>query len=185
LHVETSQPSFIPSSFSFTTASWIGVVRVKTMPLWTLDLVGTAGWSWGDVPSQMFASLESSVSGLVVGSVFRGMSVKEFYGDRFATLSISHNFGEVIPGLLRIPDVASFGIEFILFGGVGWTSFSNQTLQFTKTALPTTDQTSQKLYYEVGVGINRVLLFFRLDVNARLSQRSVPQIRITLSGATF
>ncbi|MBK7032272.1 MAG: hypothetical protein IPH49_03160 [Ignavibacteria bacterium] len=129
--------------------------------------------------------MESSVSGLVVGSVFRGMSVKEFYGDRYATISLSHNFGEVIPGLLRIPDIASFGIEFIAFGGIGWTTFSPQTLEYTKTTLPTTDLTSDKAYYEVGLGINRILLFFRLDVNARLSQTSTPAFRVTLSGATF
>lgn len=185
LNVETSRPGILASSYDFTKASWIGVLRLKTLPLWTLDVVATAGWSWGAVPPQKFSSLESSVSGLVVGSVFRGMSVKEFYGDRYATVSLSHNFGEVIPGLLRIPDIASFGIEFVAFGGVGWTTFSPQTLEYTRTTLPTTDLTDDNTYYEVGIGINRILLFFRLDVNARLSQRSTPEFRVTLSGATF
>lgn len=185
LNVETSRPGILASNYDFTMASWIGVLRLKTLPLWTLDVVATAGWSWGAVPPQKFSSLESSVSGLVVGSVFRGMSVKEFYGDRYATISLSHNFGEVIPGLLRIPDIASFGIEFIAFGGIGWTTFSPQTMEYTKTTLPTTDLTSDNTYYEVGLGINRILLFFRLDVNARLSQRTTPEFRITLSGATF
>ena len=91
----------------------------------------------------------------------------------------------MIPGILRIPDIASFGIEFILFGGVGWTSFSEETMKYTRTMLPTTDITTDKAYYEIGVGINRVLLFFRVDVNARLSQRTIPEFRVTLSGATF
>lgn len=185
LHIETSQPEVLPSDFSFTLLRWNGVARMRTLPLWTLDIASTFGWSWGAVPPQRFSSLETSLSGLVVGSVFRGMTVKEFYGDRYATLSVSHNFGEVIPGILRIPDIASFGIEFILFGGLGWTAFSEQSRTFMQTALPTTDLTADRVYYEVGVGINRVLLFFRLDVNARLSQRSVPQIRLNLSGATF
>ena len=185
LRVESSQPHILPSAFEFTRATWLGVLRVKTLPLWTLDVVCAAGWSWGKVPPQRFSSLETSVSGLVTGSVFRGMSVKEFYGDRYATVSLSHNFGEVIPGILRIPDIASFGIEFILFGGVGWTSFSEETMKYTRTMLPTTDITTDKAYYEIGVGINRVLLFFRVDVNARLSQRTIPEFRVTLSGATF
>ena len=185
LRVESSQPHILPSAFEFARATWLGVLRVKTLPLWTLDVVCAAGWSWGKVPPQRFSSLETSVSGLVTGSVFRGMSVKEFYGDRYATVSLSHNFGEVIPGILRIPDIASFGIEFILFGGVGWTSFSEETMKYTRTMLPTTDITTDKAYYEIGVGINRVLLFFRVDVNARLSQRTIPEFRVTLSGATF
>ncbi|MBK6418661.1 MAG: hypothetical protein IPF79_05645 [Ignavibacteria bacterium] len=75
----------------------------------------------------------------------------------------------MIPGLLRIPDIASFGIEFIAFGGIGWTTFSPQTLEYTKTTLPTTDLTSDKAYYEVGLGINRILLFFRLDERSSIS----------------
>jgi hypothetical protein len=100
-------------------------------------------------------------------------------------LSLTQNFGEVIPGILRIPGIASFGIEFIAFGGVGWTTFSEQTRALTQTMLPATAQTREGLYYEVGLGINRLLLFFRLDVNARISQRDRPEFRITLSGATF
>jgi len=102
-----------------------------------------------------------------------------------ASLQFSHNFGEVIPGVLRIPNIASFGIEFLLFGGVQWTSFSPATLRQFPTQLPTTDATADRTYVELGLGINRILLFFRLDVNARLSQRDTPELRITLTNATF
>jgi hypothetical protein len=150
-----------------------------------LDVQGSIGWTWGDVPPQKFFSLESAVSGIAVGSAFRVMRVKEFYGDRYAALSVSHNWGEVIPGLLRIPNVASFGIEFITFGSVGWTQFSPRTLARTATTLPSTATTRQGAYYEVGLGINRLLLFFRTDVNVRLSQVDQPQWRLTITGATF
>jgi len=182
---EHSNPSILPSAFAFTTLQAEGMLRVKPVSVWTTDLVATFGWSDGGVPPQRFGSLESSVNGLAVTGSFRGMRVKEFYGDRYATLSLTQNFGEVIPGILRIPGIASFGIEFIAFGGVGWTTFSEQTRALTQTMLPTTAQTREGLYYEVGLGINRLLLFFRLDVNARISQRDRPEVRITLSGATF
>ena len=183
--IEHSNPSILPSAFAFTTLQAEGMLRVKPVSVWTTDLVATFGWSDGGVPPQRFGSLESSVNGLAVTGSFRGMRVKEFYGDRYATLSLTQNFGEVIPGILRIPGIASFGIEFIAFGGVGWTTFSEQTRALTQTMLPTTAQTREGLYYEVGLGINRLLLFFRLDVNARISQRDRPEVRITLSGATF
>jgi hypothetical protein len=183
--IEHSNPSILPSAFAFTTIQAEGMLRVKPVSVWTTDLVATFGWSDGGVPPQRFGSLESSVNGLAVTGSFRGMRVKEFYGDRYATLSLTQNFGEVIPGILRIPGIASFGIEFIAFGGVGWTTFSDQTRALTQTMLPTTAQTREGLYYEVGLGINRLLLFFRLDVNARISQRDRPEFRITLSGATF
>lgn len=185
LRGEVADPALLPTDFTFGRAEWVGFWRTRTLPLWTLDLYVSGGMTWGDVPPQRFFSLESAVSGIVLGAAFRGMAVKEFYGDRYAKVSLQHNFGELIPGLLRIPNVASFGIEFIAFGSVGYTAFSEQTLAYTRTVLPTTAQTADKVYYEFGMGINRLLLFFRIDFNTRWSQRDAPDWRITISPATF
>lgn len=143
----------------------------------------TGGWSWGDVPPQKFYSLESSIASTAGDGVFRGMNVKEFYGDRYAALTLEHSFGEVIPGVLRIPSIASFGIEFILTGSIGWTDFSPGAIRLQ--TLPSTAQTSDRYYYETGIALNRILLFFRLDLSARLSQRMQPELRFTISSATF
>lgn len=143
----------------------------------------TGAWSWGDVPPQRFYSLESSIASTAGDGVFRGMNVKEFYGDRFAALSLEHSFGEVIPGVLRIPSIASFGIEFILTGSMGWTDFSRGALLLQQ--LPSTAKTNDMYYYETGIALNRILLFFRLDFSARLSQRLQPEYRFTISSATF
>ncbi|MBU3698961.1 MAG: carboxypeptidase-like regulatory domain-containing protein [Candidatus Kapabacteria bacterium] len=185
LSIEAAKSDLLGGDFDFAWASWMGTTRMRTLPLWTLDLTASVRWSWGSVPGQRFISTESGFGGLVVGSAFRGMRIKEFYGDRSAALQFSHNFGEVIPGVLRIPNIASFGIEFLLFGGVQWTSFSPQTMQEFPTSLPSTDVTGDRTYYELGLGINRILLFLRLDFNARLSQRDAPEFRITLTNATF
>ena len=56
------------------------------------------------------------------------MEVKEFLGDRFLSLAFEHNFGEIIPGVLRIPNVASFGIEFVLFGNIGYSEFTDNAV---------------------------------------------------------
>lgn len=185
LTIEGAEPTILGGDFSFVRAQWMGMARLRTLPLWTLDVSANACWGWGEVPGQRFISSESGIGALVVGSAFRGMRIKEFYGDRLLSLQMSHNFGEVVPGLLRIPNIASFGIEFLLFGGVQWTSFSEATRAAYAPMLPTTDATADRTYFEIGMGINRLLLFFRLDVNARLSQRDVPQLRFTLTNATF
>ncbi len=158
-----------------------GIARMRTLPLWTLDVGLRAGYATGDVPGQRFFSLESSVSGLSAANAFRGMGVKEFYGDRYMALTMAHNFGELVPGLLRIPNIASFGLEFLLTGSVAWSAFeANATAQ-----LPTTAQTADRWYYETGLAVNRILLFFRLDVGARFSQRDRPGFYVTLGAATF
>ncbi|HRK04464.1 MAG TPA: DUF5686 family protein [Chlorobiota bacterium] len=185
--IEVSDASVLPTDRDYIRTQWSASVRTATLPLWTLDIGAAVGWSWGDLPIHRLYSLESSVTGLAFGSAFRGMNVKEFYGDRYATLTLSHNFGEVVPGLLRIPDVASFGIEFILTGSAAWTQFGLSSIaeRAREAGLMSTDGTADRVYYEVGLALNRILLFFRLDINARLSQRDGPGWRITIGPASF
>jgi len=182
---ELSEPSLIPSDFRFRQYTATLLWRTRTLPLWELDLRLSGGISQGETPPQRFFSLESAASAIAGEAVFRGMDVKEFYGDRFLSVSVEHNFGEVVPGVLRIPNVAAFGIEFILLGRIGWTEFSSRTLAYSGTALPTTQETKEQYYYEAGIGFNRVLLFFRFDLSARLSQVDRPRLFFTISGATF
>lgn len=185
LNAEISNPHIMPSDFSF--EHYFGSLqwRTPTLPLWQLDLRFSGGYSRGNIPPQKFYSLESSATYVAAESVFRGMRVKEFYGDSYAAVSMEHNFGEVIPGVLRIPNIASFGIEFITIAGVGWSQFSSQTLNYTETKLPTTASTADGWYYEAGLGFNKIILFLRCDVFARFSQRTPPQFGLTISTATY
>ena len=182
---ETANKQLTGGDFEFSLLSWQGFFRTSTLPLWSLDVYVGGTWSWGPVPPQRFTSTESGFNGIVVGNAFRGMRVKEFYGDRSFELTMSHNFGEVVPGVLRIPNIASFGLELITFGGFAWTSFSEATQQRYNPQLQTTAATADRIYYDFGVSINRILIFLRLDVSARLSQRNIPQFRFTVSNALF
>lgn len=185
IRYEMSDPSVIPSDFSFRRLEVHGRLRTPTLPLWTLDVDLRAGYADGAVPPQKFFSLESSVAGLATPGTFRGMAVKEYHGDRYCAISVAHNFGEVIPGVLRIPNIASLGLEFILTSSLAWTTFSDSTLAYTSTNLPTLSGTAERYYGEVGLAINRILLFLRMDVTARFTQRSQPEFHLTISSATF
>lgn len=184
LKTEFANSSFLKSTFDFQQYQFAMILRTPTLPLWKLSTRVLAGFSQGRIPPQRFFSLESSASATAGEGVLRGMRVKEFYGDRFFHISAEHNWGEIIPGLLRIPNVASFGVEFITFGNFAWTEFSKETMDYTQTLLPATSATADKFYYEAGLGINRLLLFFRFDVTARFSQVEKPRFMFTVSGAT-
>lgn len=171
------------SAKSYSQSTFQAFLRTVTLPLWRLDARISGGYSWGDIPPQKFFSLESSIASTAGDGVFRGMNVKEFYGDRYAALSLEHNFGEVIPGVLRIPSIASFGIEFILTGSIGYTEFSRNALVIKP--LPSTSTTNDMYYYEAGIALNKIFLFFRCDLSGRFSQRSDPELRFTISGSTF
>lgn len=182
---EIAEPSLVPSSFRFQQVQSTVSLRTPTLPLWELILRFMGGWSFGDVPPQRFFSLESSSSAISNAGALNGLGVKEFYGDRFATLALQHNFGEIIPGVLRIPNIASFGIEFMLNAGIGWSQFSEQAHRYTATELASTHVSREQVYYEVGISLNKILLLFRTDVTARLSQVSSPKLFFTVGLAQF
>lgn len=183
---EVSSEKILPTDYEFGQINSELWFQTPTFPGCRLDLRTSAGYSFGDVPPQRFLSFETALSSTAAQGVFRGMSVKEFYGDRLLAVRVDHSFGEVIPGLLRIPNLASFGVEMILSGAFGWSGFSKSTVNFSGTSLPTTEGSSRERYYaEAGIGLNRVLLFFRFDFSARFTQRIHPQFAFTLSAATF
>ncbi len=182
---EFTSQDVLGSDFSFEQYRAGFHVKTATLPLWTLSLQVDAGYSNGLIPPQKYFSLESSASSIAGSGRFRTMKVKEFYGDQFVTVYAEHNFGELIPGVLRIPNIASFGIEVIAIGNVGWSKFNPETLAYGGITLPTTETTSDNYFYEAGIGFNRIALFFRADITARLSQTSSPQFLFTISGATF
>lgn len=183
-----SHPNIFNSDFNFGKFSFDLNIRTKTLPLWRIDMRLSGGISFGKLPPQRYFSLESAVSG-ISGNTFKGMEVKEFYGDRYASFAFEHNFGEVIPGVLRIPNVASFGLELILYGNIGYSAFTGNSI-FTENEkefflMKQTAATDNKYYYELGFGINRILIFLRADFSARFSQRDVPQFYFTIGGSSF
>ncbi|GAB5464654.1 MAG: hypothetical protein Kapaf2KO_00900 [Candidatus Kapaibacteriales bacterium] len=176
------------SDFAFRKHYLESRMRFPTHPLWTADLKIGLGISEGNLPPQRFSTLESGIARIVTAGAFRNMAVKEFYGDRFATVNLEHNFGEIVPGIFRIPNIASFGLEFIALANWGYTEFTdvaifNSGSEYLRDL--TTASTADGSYYEVGLGINRLFLFFRFDIMARLSQVESPRFFINIGGATF
>ena len=185
LRGEYSDPKHTGSEFDFETAAATVYFRIPTRPLWKLDLRLSAGASSGKTPPQRFYSFETSASSFAVQGAFRGLKVKEFYGERYVSGFLEHNFGEVFPGLIRIPNVASFGVEFIITANAGRTAFAkNNPYRLLNPALKSTDDTPDRYYFEGGMGFNRLLLFFRFDLSARFTQTEEPVYFLTFSTST-
>lgn len=185
LSFETADKKRLTGDFTFSNIRSAFYLRTSTLPLWMLDLRVTGGYSIGTLPVQRYYSFESSSAAIALPGALRGIKEKEFYGDRYASVFIEHNFGELIPGVLRIPNVAAYGIEVIVNGSAAWSDVKNRSqVQKTNPLLKTTAETADRYYYEAGIGLNRLLIFFRFDLSARLSQVSGPSYRITFSTAT-
>src|SRR6185295_14817172 len=59
---EFARPKILNSQFNFNQYYSELRYRTRTLPLWTLDLKASCGYSEGDLPAQRFFSLETSAS---------------------------------------------------------------------------------------------------------------------------
>lgn len=187
LHVsmEYANREILKSDFSFRRLEIDAMFRFTSLPLWTTDIVVGCGYQDGLPPIQKLFSPESQLSGIAGTRAMRGMEIKEYYGQSFVSAIVTHNFGEVIPGLLRIPGVAVLGVEILASAGVSYTRIGQEVREAYSVQLPDTHSTRESMYYEVGIGFNRLLLLFRIDVSARLSQTDSPRMFITIGPALF
>lgn len=168
------------------------IFETRTLPLWKLKLRLSGAYSNGNVPFQKYFSLETATAGLTAPGAMRTLAPKEYYGSRFAAINFEHNFGEIFPGLFRIPNIASFGLEFILIANTAWSDFTQSEINrnsatnypFNFTA-NNGDLLSDQLFTELGLGLNRLFILFRFDFMVRVSQGDGPQFRVTLSRASF
>lgn len=189
LAAEISDKSTLHSDFDYSRFEFVWNFRQKTFPLSFLDIRFNSGILLGDKIPQKFFSLESSTSIFSANTSLRGIKEKEFYGNKYVSLSLEHNWGELIPGLIRIPNIAEFGVEFITYLNTAWSRFDKNTKFafldgniFIPNAI---SNTHDKLYYELGLGFNRLLIFFRTDITVRLSQVERPRVIITFTNANF
>ena len=166
LEIEHSNPGLLSSAFDFTRMTVRGEARITTYssrllfpPV--LNVKVSAGISEGNLPPQRVFSLESRYDGVGPFGVLRGGDVKEFSGDRFVSLSVEHNFRSTPFLILNIPFLYKNSIELITYGTVA------QTWSKTPLAFGTT---TNGWYSEAGVGISRILSFFRLDFTYRFMQ---------------
>ncbi len=163
--------------------------RQKTFPLARLDIRLGVGLLVGDIIPQKFFSIESSSSLISANTAMRGAKEKEFYGNKYFTLSFEHNWGEIIPGLIRIPNIAEFGVEFINYFNLAYSYFDKSTKYASYQGqyfIPnSTASTSDRWYYEVGLGLNRLFLFLRTDLTIRLSQVDRPRFFFTITTTNF
>ena len=166
LEIQHSDPSLLASRFDFTRLLFLGEARINTYasrllfpPVLNMKL--SAGAVTGTVPVQRVFSLESRYDGVAPLGVLRAGGLKEFTGKRFVALTVEHNFRSTPFLICNIPYLYRNSIELILYGTVAQT-WSSSALPFGAT--------TNGWYSEAGVGISRILSFFRFDITYRIAQ---------------
>jgi hypothetical protein len=166
LEIEHSNPNFLSSTYDFTRAILHGEARINTYSSRllfppTLNIKLAAGIATGSVPTQRIFSLETRYDGVAPLGVLRAGGVKEFSGQRFVAFTVEHNFRSTPFLMLNIPYLYRNSVEVILYGTAAHT--------WTSKALPF-GATTNGWYSEAGIGISRILTFFRFDFTYRFAQ---------------
>ncbi|MBL0174813.1 MAG: carboxypeptidase-like regulatory domain-containing protein [Ignavibacteria bacterium] len=125
-----------------------------------------SSWStaYGMLPTQRVFLLPGSVDGITNPWRFRTLHIREFGGDRIATLFAQHDFGELFRRF-HVPLLQNSGIAVVIFGNGGWTSMRDDTRTLQTVPVLTTPRP----FYEAGFGFDRVLLFLRFDFAWRMN----------------
>ena len=172
--VEHSSPDFLSSDFSFTTYQFILDWRINTFlrrrlfPN-ALDLRIIGGTYSGDLPVQRFGTIDGTMAGFSPYGVFRSLRDHPLEGERYFTLFCEHNFRTIPFELVGLRGFAKKGMGIILHGAVGRTWISDKRLA---------ELSYNPLYHdgfrsEIGLSLNALFGYFRLDITKRLDKRGV------------
>jgi hypothetical protein len=174
LDVEHSDPDLMESAFRFTRLRGALSLHLNTflrrrlMPN-ALDIQIVAGTSTGNSPPQRTGAMDVRLGILSPFGVFRSLRGYPVEGDRYAGLYWEHNFRTVPFEILGLHGLARYGLGILIHGAHGRTWISEGSSLASMPGLHHLDE----IHHELGLSLNGVLGFFRLDAVMNLKTRKV------------
>lgn len=152
---------------------------VDVQPLGYINLYGSMGYEWGEVPYMLLPHPKTNMSYMSGTPEFFSMMMPlEYLYDRYLYLGFDYNLDGLI--LSRIPLVNKLNLRelFTFRGMVGHLSDKNNPALNPKLLpLPEGSQPMGKEpYIELGVGIDNILSLFRIDYVWRVTCLDAPEV---------
>ncbi len=130
----------------------------------TLDVHLSAGYAFGELPSQRFGTVDGVISRFTPFSSLKTRNGIPYEGDRYWVLSAEHNFRSIPFELLGLRALSDRGWGIILFGGAGYSEVNRDNLTFEPMV-------SEDIHTEAGISLNSIFGILRLDFAKRLDRR--------------
>lgn len=143
----------------------------------TLDVQLGGGYAFGHLPPQRYMELYSRFETFAGFGSLKGMHRREFYGDRFAALTVSHNFRRMLFAPLGIRALIESPIDLIAEVNVARSWFSGREV---RTPLFPAKETG-RTYYEASIGLSNIFDIFRVDVTRRFTPPADWKFSLTIS----
>jgi len=172
--IEHSSPDVLSSDFSFTKYQLMVDWRINTflqrrlLPN-ALDVKVIGGTFSGDLPVQRFGIVDGVMSRFGPFGVLRSLEGHPLEGEKYGAVFMEHNFRTVPFELAGLRWFVKKGTGIILHGAAGRTWISKKRLS---------ELTFKPYYYdglqsEIGLSLNSLFGFFRVDVTKRLDKHGV------------
>ncbi len=124
-------------------------------------------YNQGMLPFQNLYSLNGRIEFISQRFSFRTLDINEVVGDRVATANFEYYFGSELFRLLGIPGLKNWDIQFTPFLNIALVQVSDGT----KSILPSSINTFDHPFYELGFEIGHALFPLQLDFAWKLNYR--------------
>lgn len=130
-----------------------------------------AGYILGDVPYPLMFMHQGNNNFFYSGTAYSNMGEFEYASDRYAALWMDHHFDGKILNAIPLVKLLKFRSIFLFKILVGDISASNRSIIEMPISMQSTFNEREKVYVEMGFGIENILKVLRVDFMWRLTQR--------------
>jgi len=169
LTLEHSNLKLLSSDFDFTRLLMLLNERIFTFKRQrylanTLDLRVVAGTFAGKLPVQRFGIVEGSLGNYAPFGALKTLRNRPYEGEKLLAIFWEHNFRAIPFELAGLHNLKERGYEIILHGGHGRTWISDTR----QAELRYTPNIPVRFHHEIGLSVNGILGFLRVDFTKRL-----------------
>lgn len=130
-----------------------------------------AGYMLGEAPYPLMFMHQGNNNFYYSSSAYSNMGEFEYASDRFAAFWLDHHFDGTILNAIPLIKHLKFRSIFLFKILAGDISPANRDLLLMPTSLVSTSQEKEKIYAEMGFGIENILKVLRVEFMWRLTQR--------------
>lgn len=158
--------------------------RFRASAFGYVDMMLKGGKQWNEVPFPYLIIPQANPSYIHVKETFDLMNVMEFISDQYLSWGLEYHMNGLVLNMFPVNRYLKFREVFSFKGYMGTLSEKNNPMVNTNAFLFPSDQNGNPVsyqmngmpYMELGVGVDNVFRFMRIDYVWRLTYRNRPEI---------
>ncbi len=179
--VAFSDKKLLKSNLNFSTYKMTASGRLNSFKSTALGYEIFGMYNNGELPFQELHSLNGTIKIISQNYTFRTLDINEVVGDRVFSVNLEYYFRDEIFRFLKLPGIKNWDVQLNVFLNSAISLISGET----KSILPSSINTFNHPFYEMGFGIGHALLPIKIDFAWKLNYRGNGNFVIALNTPTF